>query len=77
MVKDRKKHYKLFDSESIVVNWVHNDIEENMHHIGIFYTVTLKGNNLKSDFDGYDSLGANWYDINKLKESDVSPLVWI
>ena len=71
------KDYKLFDSESVVINWVHNDVEESMHHIGIFYIVTLKENNLKSDFDGHDSLGANWYDIDKLKESDVSPLVWI
>ena len=48
-----------------------------MHHIGIFYKVTLKDNNLKSDGDGLDSLGANWYDIDNLKEEDVSPLVWI
>ena len=44
----------------------------NVHHI-----VTLADNKLKSDGDGLDSLDANWYPIDELKEEDVSPLVWI
>ena len=71
------KEYELFETESVVVNWTHHDEEENMHHIGIYYIVSLKEDTLKSDADGYDSLGANWYDIDKLKEDEVSPLVWI
>ena len=71
------KKYELFDSESVVVNWIHHDAEENMHHIGIFYIVSLKGNKLKVDADGQDSLGAKWYDVSKLTEDEVSPLVWI
>ncbi len=71
------KSYELFDSESVVVNWIHHDAEENMHHIGIFYIVSLKDNKLKVDADGQDSLGAKWYDISTLTEDDVSPLVWI
>ena len=47
-----------------------------MHHIGIFYIVTLADNKLKSDGDGLDSLDANWYQIDELKEEDVSSLVW-
>ena len=71
------KSYKLFDAESVVVDWLHHDEIENMHHIGIFYKVQLKSGNLKEDADGFDSLGAKWYDIDSLKESMVSPLVWI
>lgn len=71
------KNYDLFDVESVVVDWTYEEELLNMHHIGIFYKVTLIDNNLKSDGDGLDSLGANWYDIDNLKEEDVSPLVWI
>ncbi len=71
------KSFKLFDSESVVVDWIHHDEMENMHHIGIFYKVKLKKNDLKIDADGQDSLGAHWYDIKSLKEKDVSPLTWI
>lgn len=70
------KKAKLFDVESVVVNWLHHE-EENMHHIGIFYKVELKNAKLKADADGLDSLGAKWYDIDKLVEEDVAPLVWI
>ena len=71
------KSYKLFDAESVVVDWLHHEEMENMHHIGIFYKVTLKKYELKEDADGQDSLGAKWYEIDKLKKSMVSPLVWI
>ncbi|MBQ4031525.1 MAG: NUDIX domain-containing protein [Bacilli bacterium] len=71
------KEYELFDTESIVVNWTHHNEKEKMHHIGIFYKVTLENNNLKSDADGHDSLGAQWYEIADLTQDKVSPLVWI
>ena len=71
------KKYELFNVESVKVNWTHHDEEENMHHIGIFYKVKLKNNDLKKDADGFDSLGANWYNIDELTKNDVSPLVWI
>ncbi len=71
------KSYKLFDAESVVVDRLHHEEMENMHHIGIFYKVSLKNKDLKNDADGQDSLGAKWYDIDSLKESMVSPLVWI
>lgn len=69
--------YELFDAESVVVDWMFEGEMVNMHHIGLFYKVTLKDNNLKSNSDGHDSLGASWYDIDKLTEDKVSPLVWI
>jgi len=71
------KEYELFDTESVTVNWTHHGEEENMHHIGIYYKVKLKNHDLKNDADGFDSLGANWYNIDELTENDVSPLVWI
>ena len=61
------KESKLFDVNSVVVRWNHNNIEDELHHIGMFYTAILKDNNLKDDSDGFDSLGADWYLIDKLK----------
>ena len=71
------KNYELFDAESVTVDWVYEGEDVHMLHLGIFYKTTLKSNKLKSDGDGLDSLGANWYKIKDLKEEDVSPLVWI
>lgn len=71
------KEFELFDAESVTVDWLQDGEMVNMHHIGIFYTVTLKENTLKGDADGFDSLGANWYEISELKKEDVSPLTWI
>lgn len=71
------KTYKLFDVESVVIDWMHHNEMEHMHHIGIYYLVELETNELKTDADGQDSLGAKWYDISSLEESMVSPLVWI
>lgn len=71
------KEFSLFDAESVKVDWTMENEPVNMHHIGIFYLVTLKDNNLKTDADGHDSLGAKWYDIKSLKEEEVSPLTWM
>ncbi len=71
------KEFKLFDAESVIVDWNYDGEDLNMHHLGIFYIVTLENDTLKSDGDGLDSLGANWYRVDELKEEDVSPLVWI
>ena len=69
--------FKLFDVDSVVVDWKYENTEIHMHHIGLFYKVKLNNNNLKTDSDGLDSLGADWFEIKKLKEDDVAPLVWI
>ena len=69
--------YQIFDSSPVTVQWTMNGEEVLMHHIGIFYKVNLKDYNLKSDTDNQDSLGSNWYDIDKLDESITSPLLWI
>lgn len=71
------KSATLFDTNSVLVKWSYNNNEEEMHHIGIFYLVRLESDKLKDDSDGLDSLGANWYSINDLKQDEVSPLTWI
>lgn len=50
---------------------------EDLQHIAIIYNVKIKNNNLnkiKKDADGLDSLGSDWYDVDKLSEDDLSPL---
>lgn len=71
------KKATLFDTDSVIAKWSYDNNEEEMHHIGIFYKVVLENDSLKTDSDELDSLGANWYDINSLKENNVSPLTWI
>lgn len=71
------KTFKLFDANSVKVTWSYHEEKQNMHHIGIFYIVELESDDLKQDADGFDSLGAGWYNIDELKENDVSPLTWI
>ena len=70
---------KLFDANSCRVEWYvnqRNDTED-LHHIGFFYKIEIDNDLVKSDEDGFDSLGAAWYDIDSLNEDDVSPLTWI
>lgn len=68
---------KLFDANSVVVDWVQDGIPEHMHHIGFFYLINVDNNSLKQDSDGLDSLGASWYSLKELKKEDVSPLTFI
>ena len=66
----------LIDANSVLVNWIHNDQEENMHHIGIIYDVDVKAENNKTDADGLDSLGSEWFSIKELKKDMISPLTY-
>ena len=69
----------LFDANSCRVEWYvkERDDVEDLHHIGFIYQIDLDSDLVKSDEDGFDSLGASWYEIEKVKEEDVSPLTWI
>lgn len=69
----------LFDGNSCCVKWFNkekDDIEE-LHHLGYFYKIKIDTDELKTDEDGLDSLGANWYNISELNEEDVSPFTWL
>jgi len=68
---------KLLDVTSVNIKWeMEPDAYEDLHHIGILYTVKIAEDILKADSDGLDSEGANWYSIDKLIEEELSPLAW-
>ena len=69
---------ELLDAVSKTFQWdVNDELIQDLHHIGILYTVEIEGNELKTDADGLDSLGGEWKDIDKVKEEDVSPFTWM
>lgn len=70
-----------FKLRQIVTNYVVWDLDmthkEDLQHIAIIYDVKIKKSDykkIKKDSDGLDSLGANWYKVEKLKLEDLSPL---
>jgi len=64
----------LLDTTSVTFQWqMEENLIENLHHIGILYTVKIAEDNLKEEADGLDSDGAVWMDIEKLREEEVSP----
>ena len=66
------------DAVSKTFKWdVNDELIQDLHHIGILYTVEIEGNELKTDADGLDSLGGEWKDIDKVKEEAVSPFTWM
>ena len=68
---------KLLDVTSVNVTWnIKEDLEEDLHHIGILYEVKIKETKLKDTPDGIDSNGGLWIDIDKLSQENTSPLVW-
>ena len=69
---------ELLDAVSKTFKWDVNDkLIQDLHHIGILYTVEIESDELKTDADGLDSLGGEWIDIDKVKEEDVSPFTWM
>lgn len=70
------KNVRLIDANSVVVEWMHHEEMESMHHIGIIYEVEIEEGTIKEDADGLDSLGAVWYQIDTLTENDLSPLTY-
>ncbi len=66
--------YSLFDVTATNIKWeMEKDLFEDLHHIGILYLVETNEVNLKSDADGLDSEGANWYSIKDLSKDQLSP----
>jgi len=67
---------ELIAASAVNLQWnceEENDIED-LHHIGIFYKIQWKDDEIKKDADGLDSLGANWFDIKTLDIENISPL---
>ena len=70
-------HYELFDATSRTFTWLmEEDEEEDLHHIGILYKVDILEKDLKSDADGLDSNGCNYYEISKLHKSELTPFAY-
>lgn len=67
----------LLDATSVNIKWqVKYDLVQDLHHIGILFEVKIVEDKLKGDADGLDSEGADWYDISKLREEELSPFAW-
>lgn len=69
--------YELFDANSVIVTW--KDNEDNIiktHHTGIFYKILTYQNEIKKEIEidsvNDDSLGAEFYDIDKLTPTNLS-----
>ncbi len=68
--------YSLFDVTATNIKWeMEEDLFEDLHHIGILYLVETNDINLKSEADGLDSEGANWYLIKDLDKNKLSPFL--
>ena len=69
-------NYKLFDSDSVTVKWKFKGDLVQTHHIGIFFTILNYNNEVKKEVKideiNDDSLGAEFFDINKLSKKELS-----
>lgn len=70
--------YELFDANSVIVEWNKENIQIKTHHIGIFYKITNYKNKIKKEVKitevNDDSLGAEFYDIDKLTKDNLSEI---
>ena len=72
------KEYKLYDTDSVLVDWIDNNELYKVHHTGIFYLITDYQNEIKINIEldecNDDSLGANFYPINNLTKEQLSEI---
>ena len=67
-------NYKLLDVVATNIKWeMEPNLWEDLHHIGILYTVDTNELFLKNEADGLDSNGAKWYNIAELNKKELSP----
>lgn len=71
--------YHLFDADSVAFRWQFRDDElVKVHHIGIFFKVLNYNNEIKKEIKvdeiNDDSLGAEFFDINKLSKKELSTI---
>lgn len=68
--------YELFDADSVNFDWKYKDLSIKVHHVGIFFKVLEYSGDIKKeveiDMQNDDSLGAEFYEINKLSKSQLS-----
>ena len=72
---------ELFDAEAVSFEWLYNKEIIKVHHVGIFYKVLTYKNDIKNkiaiDEINDDSLGAEFFSINKLKRDELSQIAII
>ena len=71
--------FTLFDADSVAFEWQYKeDVLVKVHHTGIFYKVVDFNNDIKNelmvDDVNDDSLGADFYNINKLSKDELSAI---
>ena len=70
------KEFEIFDSSSVTLDFKYKDTLFKIHHIGIFYKILSYENDIKDSIKitdkNDDSMGAKYYDINSLRECDLS-----
>ena len=71
-------NYKLFDVDSVTLNWEYKKDLIKVHHVGIFYQILNYEDNIKSKIEtneiNDDSLGASFYEIKKLTKNKLSAI---
>lgn len=74
-------NYQLFDTDSVSFIWKYKDNLIKVHHIDIFYKIINYKNDIKKDINidkvNDDSLGADFYDMNKLSKDILSNIATI
>ena len=69
-------NYELFDADSVTFEWPYKDVIVKGHHVGIFYKVLEYSGEIKNEVEIDDqndgSLGANFYEIDKLSKEELS-----
>lgn len=69
-------NYELFDADSVTFEWPYKDVIVKGHHVGIFYKVLEYSGEIKNEVEiddqNDDSLGANFYEIDKLSKEELS-----
>ena len=67
-------NYKLLDVVATNIKWeMEPNLWEDLHHLGILYTVDTNEYLLKNEADALDSNGANLYNIAELNKKELSP----
>lgn len=67
-------NHKLLTILSNNITWnIRDNYYEDLHHLGIIYLVSAIDENIKTEPDGIDSNGANWYDINDININELTP----
>ena len=67
-------NYKLLDVVATNIKWeMEPNLWEDLHHIGILYTVDTNEHLLKNEAYRLDSNWAYWYNIAELNKKELSP----